>query len=298
MKTHIRNLFIFLVPTILLASCAQPPLQKQLLTGDIPQFQGYISPISAPIQPVIAPVEAESVATVAMVFNVTEGSTTSKINKCYKTTIKYQIKREDDSLVWSFAEWKVYELKPGDRSVLLYQFPADYRAYRVIMDKFGEIQEIESPRSQFDETISAESMALAEAALPETPLKESSLIFSRGPVVSGDSIFEQCQTTIGEMIPAFSESVDAETDIDIDYIIKGWSYFNGKKVIVTAIDEVVNAVIEDELELQLKINGYKLFDIETYQVIDGYCLAVINSTPSSGIKFSGRILTHDSARLD
>ena len=70
-------------------------------------------------------------------------------------------------------------------------------------------------------------------------------------------------------------------------------YCHRKKVIVTSVDKVINLVI-DNVDIQMKMNGYNLFDSETFQIVDGNVLMVITSGPGDN-KMSGKILMHTSA---
>jgi hypothetical protein len=125
-------------------------------------------------------------------------------------------------------------------------------------------------------------------------IKRYSTALPMDPVRSGDPITTIAKATFIEMMPELQG--DIIMDDEIAYIIKGWSLFNAKKVIVASIDEVVTLEI-DGIGIQVKFNGYNLYDSETFQVVDGNLLIVMTSAPSGDNKFSGKIFMHQSSKL-
>ena len=65
---------------------------------------------------------------------------------------------------------------------------------------------------------------------------------------------------------------------------------------VASINKIVDET-KDGVDVQIKINGYNLYDAETFQIVDGYLDIMLVSNPSSNIKGSGKILIHRSAKL-
>jgi len=65
---------------------------------------------------------------------------------------------------------------------------------------------------------------------------------------------------------------------------------------VASINKVID-ITEDNTDWQVKINGYSLYDAETFQIVDGHLSLVILPNPSSNSKGSGKILIHQSAKL-
>jgi len=65
---------------------------------------------------------------------------------------------------------------------------------------------------------------------------------------------------------------------------------------VASINKIVDET-KDGVDVQIKINGYNLYDAETFQIVDGNLSVVILPNPSSNIKGSGKILIHRSAEL-
>jgi hypothetical protein len=286
-----KSFIILLFIPFLIMACAttQTPLQKKLLINSTPHFNGYISKIYKPFQPMYRPVESNCKLSISMEFPETTNSSTDKFTKYIEMTDSYKIEKLGDLLTW---EHKYINITVDGKTVTLKGSPA---FCRMLMDRFGNIQEVELMHPKFR----VPNMYPTEQGEFISNLKSMHIIFypplPNNPVRSGDPIFKIFGIT------SFSE-IDTELRKDfriykdLEYIIDGWSFFNEKKVVVASIDKVMD-ITEGNVEWQIKINGYTLYDAETFQIVDGHLSLVILPNPSSNIESPGTIRIHQSAEL-
>lgn len=285
-KNMLKKLFLIFLLSLSIGACAttQSTLQKKMSIGGVPQFNEYISPITIPIQPMYSPAVINFKQEIATNFDVTENSSTKSMHSYVDIAGKYEIKKLGDMLTWDFVINKMTangkKLSPN-----LALFEA-----RLLTDEFGKIQEIETTSPALSSSLDQEELAESVDAMKET-LKQFSCSLPKNPVRSGDTLMKIDNSNFLAMFSDDEGSVDMEGDLE--QIIKGWGYFNEKKVIVTSVDKVINFKVDD-FDLQLKFNGYCLLDPETFQVVDGYHSIVIISGQGD-IKVSGKMLIHTSA---
>ena len=282
-------IILFFLPFLIMA-CAttKTPLQKKLFTDSTPQFNGYISKIYEPIQPIYKPVESNFKLSISIDFAETKNSSTDKFTKYIEITGIYKIEKLGDLLTW---EYKSINITVDGKTVTLKGSPA---FCRILMDRFGNIQEIELMHPNF--------------SVPNiSPKKKSELInyfkiihkityppLSTNTVRSGDPIVKIRAHNVSEIDTELRK--DFRRYDGLEYIVNGWSFFNKKKVIVASINKIADET-KDGIDMQIKINGYNLYDAETFQIVDGYLDIMLVSNPSSNIKGSGKILIHRSAKL-
>ncbi len=276
------------------------PLQKELASGAIPRFDGYVSPITIPIRPMYKPAVSDVKLGIAWSFSFTEKSTTKKEDLPYvEMTGKQKIEKAGDMLVWdiTFDKWmKRGKIAPVELGV------------RLLTDLYGKVQEVEVIAPDVGDKKEQDGFAEIMKLRP---------VFSETSVRSGDPIIQQAssksESEIYQLIsqyifdtPPNEGSVEFSGDLFKDnqnlYITKGWSFFNGRKVVVANINDFSTGkmVIAEESEgigITLKFNvrsrllGYILFDAETFQVVDNKLLSVFEMNAGS-LKFALNILSH------
>ena len=284
-----KSIMILLFIPFLIMACAatQTPLKKKLLTNSTPQFNGYITKIYQPIQPMYKPVESNFKASMSINFAGNKNSSTEKFTISLKITGTYKIEKLGDLLTW---EYKYINITADGKTSKLKGSPV---LCRMLMDRFGKIQEIELmhpglcvpniSQKKRDEIVGV-FRSLHELFYPPLLMKP---VRSGDPIAKIYNVFSKINTELHK---------DFKLYHNLKYIINGWSFFNKSKIIVASIDEIVY-ITEGDFDFQSKIDGYRLYDAETFQIIDGNLLLVAVSNPSSKNKFSGRILIHQSAKL-
>ena len=97
-------MILFFLPFLIMA-CAttQTPLQKKLLTNSTPQFNGYITKIYKPIQPMYKPVESNFKLSISMVdLEIPKNSSTKKSTEYLEIAGNCKIEKLGDLLTWEY----------------------------------------------------------------------------------------------------------------------------------------------------------------------------------------------------
>ena len=89
--------------------------------------------------------------------------------------------------------------------------------------------------------------------------------------------------------------VSATPNKDLEYITQGWSRFQGKKVLVATIDESLNVSLARDGDLRVKVDGFYLFDAETFQIAKGDVLWVISPILPGNNRYRSKIRIHQSS---
>ena len=327
-----KKIIIICILVFSISACTpfRHPLEKRLENGDIPQFNGYISPISVPIQPMYSPVTSDFNYSQAMKISGNEGSKTFNETEYIEMTGRTKIAKLGDLLTWDLY---VNKIIIGGETL---SFPNhNWIEIRMLTDKFGEVREVEitSPaliaanmkKKEMDEFIASisESMNLFTGVFPKNPVR------------SGDYIFKADKSFILKQLSKIGVN---HIDNEFKYIIKGWGYLNNNKVIVASINEIMNldvskifesnadvvaakaaydkaradlvkaypnsvdlrisAPSDIEMLILMKISGYILIDPESFRIIDSNIFVEVNmSSPSGNMKMSAKGLMHMSAKL-
>ena len=282
-----KSIMILLFIPFLIMACAttQTPLKKKLLTNSTPQFNGYITKIYKPIQPMYKPVESNFKLSISMVdLEIPKNSSTKKSTEYLEIAGNCKIEKLGDLLTW---EYKLIEVTADGKTTTFKDLPV---IGRILADKFGKIQETESMHPNFrDPNISPKK----KDASIKWIHKASYYPLPTNPIRSGDPIVK-IEYNVSEIDTELWKDFRIYNDGEL--IIDGWGFFNEKKVMVASINEIIDGT-GDEVDVQFKINGYRLYDAETFQIVDGNLSVVILPNPSSNIKGSGKILIHQSAKL-
>lgn len=285
----LRKSIILILLSFSMVACTatQSSLKKRLLIGGLPQFNEYISPMTVPVQPMYRPCVLKFKYEMAINFYISENSSTKNVDQYFKMVGKYQIQKLGDMLTWDLI---VNKLITNGETI------APNRALieaRMLTDIFGRIQEIEATSPALSSNMEQKKIDEFINSMKQS-IKKISVGLPEKPVRSGDSIIKINKNSFLDMVPEFQNNI--KMDDEIAYIIKGWSFFNGRKIIVASMDEVITTDI-DGVGIQMKMNGYNLYNPKTFQVVDGYLLMVITTDLSGGNNFSGKLLLHQSSTL-
>jgi len=273
------NLFL-LLNFVVLVGCAASYPKQALMNCELPEYKGYITPITIPIRPSYKPSSYE--------INIrnAERSSQNSTNKITedKATIRVQVDKFGESLIWDFSlkklvmQWENQELNFPDSSI-------PYLNSRLLTDKLGKIGEMETS-SPFLEKHNVPKEAIDIFIKSEEPLIPLLIpILSNIDITSGDvlstidlmKIFKQAYR--GQLAIVASERKDLSDDmrdeyinksvqemeqdpwsniqVEAKFIVEGYCYVNNKKYILATLD-YVNAVSNTTM------SGYSIIDPNTF----------------------------------
>ena len=264
-----RTLLVLLIGMCFLSSCASP-LKKQLLSNEVPTFGGPITPISIPIQPEYKPSKIKIDSKIALVFDITT-YTGSSPKKNYAS-------EEEWSESWTSHATKLGDMLTWDLKMV--EYTENFRTTRpniplaeikILTDKRGSIKEHEILLPFFEQPQIRSKMGDKEIENLKKEMKNAldfSPALSQTPVVTGSILY----TT--NVFEAFK----AKTGIDLlsnkekpNSIVKGWGYFEGRKVIISSMDYVFE-ISEKDQKFKTLMKGYSLWDADTYMPVKGEVL--------------------------
>ena len=283
---------VLLVLFLFLFSCVTP-LKKKIPAFETIQYEGVITPVSIPIKPEYKPAKFK--------FHVSE--VTQELPPNEKSTITEEsyggvsaVSKMGDLLLW---EMKILNAKT-DGSYYSPNIPlADFRW---LSDKYGTVKEVEG---SFPDTDRRWERAIKKLKLPaeraNTKPDKSMfrhMILSDKPIKSGDIFYKVPPLGLTEL--EFIDPKEIKGKV-FGYILKGWSYYKGKKVLVAEIDTTMNftdkertdfvvkkfiemgyipftakAMAETSIpKITVKYKGYSLIDPKTYIDIESQWTAEI-----------------------
>jgi hypothetical protein len=162
---------------------------------------------------------------------------------------------------------------------------------QILTDKQGKVKEIELAAP----ALSKSNLNDADIEKYIDQTMQSVAFLASGPLRTGDVITE----LKGNVLPDKLMNLLKETRMNpvFEYRVKGWSTHKDRKVIVAALHENYADLSDKsrQVSIEIKMNGYNLYDSETYQVIKGVRLLEISQTSRSGNKYQQKILFHQSA---
>jgi hypothetical protein len=234
-------------------------MKRKLVTGEIPKFEGPITSISTPVQLEHKPAKYNFTLTQA----VKEGD---------KRIIERSLRGSStlsplgDLLVW---EVKVSTIKVG-RSRVTPDVPIV--ASRILTNKYGEFNEQDLSFPALEKIDSAPAEGTRDFNEMFNLIKYVFLGFPLGfptePVRSGDIIIIPRAKALKRMQNALPQLRRWSGGEDIEVILKGRSYLNGKRVFVAGADETfVLTAPHDETEMRVKYSMYTILDEETYRTL-------------------------------
>ena len=223
----LKKPFLIFLLSLSIGACTttQSTLQRKLSIGGIPQFNEYISPMTVPIQPMYKPVVMDFKYEVAINLNITENSSTTSVDQYFDMTGKYEIRRLGNLLTWDIV---VKKLTTGGKTL------SPNRAIieaRMLMDKFGKVQEIEATSPAFGAKLDQVEKDEFINSMKKS-VQQLSFSLPKNPVRSGDPLIKVPNNVLIEMLSIDPGNIEG----DLEHIIKGWGIFNEKKA-MTAIND-------------------------------------------------------------
>ena len=247
---------------VLVSSCASS-MKRKLVTGEIPKFEGPITPISTPVQLEHKP--AKYNFTVKQV--VQEGEERIKERSLRGNSTVSPL---GDLLVW---ELKVSTIKVGRRRVAP---KVPIVASRILTNKYGKFDEQDLSFPALEKIDSAPAEGTREFNDMFNLIKTAFLGFPTEPVRSGDIIIIPRAIALKRIQHALPQLRGWSGGEDIKVILKGRSYFNGKGVFVAyANASFVLTAPHDETEMRVKYSMYTILDEETCVTLEREALISI-----------------------
>jgi len=270
------SFLVFMILLVFISSCASP-IKKQLLSAKDPEFEGRITQISIPFQPKIKPASMRFSN-----YNISH-ELRGPTDEIYFFG-DYRVSKLGKQLVW---DYKITKIRIGSKLIAPKLPIADIR---ILTDGFNNAQEMEvslpafdrtkMPQKQYDETV--ELMKKGSKSL---------MVISETTVRTGDVIFRKNLKEgfkgIGNLTDEF-EGFEVEAKTHINYILKGYSYFEGKRILVAMVNYY--NLIEHHTKkdtIYLNIKGFVLVDPETFHIVKTEELSIFDyNTKEVRVSFS------------
>lgn len=269
-----NKLLLFLLMVILLTACQalEPPLKKRLLYGGAPIFEGYITPISVPIQPMYKPVSIKTELSQATYTKTIKNSSIEETFESVEYFGETKISSLGDMLLWDGKITKIIiNGKTTAPDIPLMEM-------RMLSDSYGKFKEVEMSSPALSKAnVDQEAIDNYLDAFKKM-MKKSYPHLPDKPVRSGD-YFQKIDTSFFADVYNAMFPDDPIPKIDGDAlgsIIKGWGYYNEKKVVVASMDERFHIGFPPGPTFQIKMNGYTLIDPETFQAIYAEILFILS----------------------
>ena len=139
---------------------------------------------------------------------------------------------------------------------------------KLLFDKYGNVKESEISAPFFEQPhIKAKIEGDKFEKMMEAIKKVAKHIppLPQEPVITGSTLFEhKVLELLSDVIPSMtlSDLIKEEPK----NIVKGWGWFNGRKVMVSTIDYVYESKKEDG-KLCISMNGYSLWDLDNFMPV-------------------------------
>lgn len=235
---------------VLVSSCVSSTKRK-LVTGEIPKFEGSITPISTPIQLEHKP--AKYNFTFKQAVKEGEGRIKERSLRGNST-----VSPLGDLLLW---EVKISSIKLGSRSVAT---AIPIIESRILANKYGEFKEQKLSFPALEKIDSAPAEGTGDFISMFNSFRNEFLGFPSEPVRSGDIIIIPRATALKRIQDTLPQLKKWSGGEDIKIILRGRSYFRGKRVFVAdAEGSFVLTTPHDETEMRVKYSMYTLLDEET-----------------------------------
>ena len=272
-------IFLALIP--LLTGCV--PSKSTITDFSIPIYQDYISPITVPIQPEYKPASVYFEYSTIMDSSITEKSKTEKKSSSLKMEGNTNIRKLGELLIW---DTNVNKMLDNGKS---YSPSKSLISIKLLTDRYGEIQEFELSSPALESSRAAKAEVDKFIELMRKNMKSFGAVLSSSPVRTGDTIR---QTNMDYLVDSM-EQINKSSLIgdSLNWIVKGWGIHNKKKVIVTSVDSELSFQIKGNINVQMRVNGYTLFDPSTFQIVESKMLMVMNTPYMEGNSFSMKILS-------
>lgn len=270
-----RYIVAIIVCVLLICSCASP-LKKRLVTGEIPKYTGPLTPISIPVQLEYKPAKYKMVGSSVYSASVTadEGSANenhASIEQESSWSLVMHITKIGDLLT------SIATVKEVTENYQTFKSDIPFFEVKLLIDRYGNIKESEISAPFFEQPHIKAKIETDELEKTKEMMKKickNLPTLPQDPVVTGSTLFEP--KNISELLSDLIPHVPHVPLRDLilralikegpKSIMKGWGYFNGRKVMVSTIDYVYEHK-EKHGKLRISMNGYSLRDLENFMAV-------------------------------
>ncbi len=265
------DLFI-LINLLVIVSCTSSYPKQPLKEGDLPRYEGYITPITIPISLSYKPCSYKT----HVIFE--DYSDQTFINKkCVTNTNSWTtVERLGESLVWEINLMKLAskELNYSDSHTPLIHM-------RLLTDHLGHVKEHEVSSPALEKH-NFPKEAIGTFIETVQPLVSSIILpLSDKTIISGDALgiyyidkenlrfFISNEINLAledSAIEDIYEIIELEFE-DCGLLVEGYTYFSNNKCILATVDCDCNVLIYDKPFSGSRYKGYYLIDPETFLII-------------------------------
>ena len=273
-----------------ISACASAPPEpkKNRLAGEIPRYDGVVKPIREPLFPRYAPCKGKFVHSLTKYAKYPDQNTIKEMVQDLEITGSYDVQSMGEFLVRQVH----FEALVVDKQTYAPGMPL--LQTRAIIDRRGHVKKIEfSAPALRRSNIDIEDM---EKYMEESI--RSMTVLPEGPIRNGDVITKFKGGVLPDIL--MDASRGGNTQRDLEYRLQGWSYFNQRKVVVAAAHEAFTAEIgpSKSILFDVRLDGYNLYDFETFQLISGERLITVTNNPRYKNPFVYRVFVRQSSEIE
>lgn len=286
---------------------AENNVKAMFLEGSIPRFEGRITPITIPVQPQYKQADGTytaltmkdhseedfvnhvaaselSMETMAKEMGISKKELKRVLSRATRKPANvdagnkyseiqfsgnYKISALGDLLV---ADWNLTQLKVDGKNI---SPKLPLMNCRFLMSKYGETKEKEFSYPALDEIKISKSEVEKFDALMRKDMNQVNYTLSKTSVRTGDiiapipieNLLQQCTG---------NNCVLKNTTGTMGYVVKGWGYYKGKKVMVSSLDYQTDLELAGLTnDIQSQMYGYVLFDSDTFQIVKSEILSLM-----------------------
>ena len=279
---YFSRFIIMITLAVCISSCAKidPPAIKQLDNITAPKYSGHITPISIPIQPMYKPVEAKTELTqISYAIVKEDDSSAQKDSSSINIWADIKIKNMGNLLVWDV---NINKMKVNGE---LIDPSVNVAEFRFLSDRYGEIKESETTAPEL-ERLNKNHQAIEDSiATMRNLMMKTNTVLPKNPIKTGDIYLRVENSYIVDLMDSLIQEDGMEFDGVVDgsmkYIVEGWGFLGGKKVVVLSVDEFLSVkqhiAYQEDVLIRITINGYGLVDPESFQLLENKTLLVADT---------------------
>jgi hypothetical protein len=231
-----------------------------------PRFDGSIIPIQLPYRPEYRPCHA----TMTMKGELTMKIGSDKMDTTLSSTIDQDVRRSGQDLEWSaeIREMNVFGQRLRSRTPLMTarwitNAGGDVNGFEVAypgMKELGMTDVPEPPKIGTTEYVAILKQFGVNSSLPKEP------------IITGSVLLKQRISDLTGELPGLNKD---DLTQDVVSVVKGWAYYNDRKVLVTEETFDVPIKLENAEHTSVTASGYTLYDAATFARVKSEMLMII-----------------------
>ena len=243
-----------------------------------PKYTGMIIPISVPVSAEYRPVSMNtksdgSIETLMFV----DGKEKKEVSNT-STFSNTKISAIGDKLEWVTT---IHKMVFANKT---YESKIPIKEIREISNRYGLIEEMEISYPRLLQEGNKEIPSPGSDAY-EQEKKEAKFgqrVLSSEPIITGSVLFRWDLSEMFRLIPEAS-TIIPNGEGKLEYIVKGWSYYKDRKVLVTEVAFNKSFQINynnNEVAVSISLIGYSLFDAQTFALLEEEFILIFEGTVS------------------